>query len=341
MGPREAQRGGALRHPDRRALRAQGQTARRRRRRAGRPLSGGRRRLRVRAHRQPARGNAERRLSCRGPRRAPSLARNPWEGNPCVVSPPILLACLPAAAFAANPVAQPSKLDAAWQARTKAMFKTAIEIPTVAGRGQMPKMAEFIAAELKKGGWTDGDIKILPHDGRAGDKTVSLVARWKGTGAGGKKPILILAHMDVVEAKRADWKEDPFAVHREGRLFLRPRDERRQAGRDRHHRGADQAARGRVQADPRPHPLSSPATRKPRAMARGWARPNGATCSTPNMRSTPMPAAGPTPATGGRSASACRPPRRSSNPIISPPATAAGTAAGRAPTMRSMSFRPR
>ena len=45
------------------------------------------------AHRQPARGNAERRLSCRGPRRAPSLAPNPWEGNSCVVSPP---SCLPA-----------------------------------------------------------------------------------------------------------------------------------------------------------------------------------------------------------------------------------------------------
>jgi acetylornithine deacetylase/succinyl-diaminopimelate desuccinylase-like protein len=134
----------------------------------------------------------------------------------------VLLACLPAAALAANPVAEASKLDAAWQARTKAMFKTAIEIPTVAGRGQMPKMANFIAAELKKGGWTDDDIKILPHDGPAGDKTVSMVARWKGTGAGGKKPILILAHMDVVEAKRADWKEDPFQfIEKDGYFYGR------------------------------------------------------------------------------------------------------------------------
>jgi len=134
----------------------------------------------------------------------------------------VLLACLPAAALAANPVAEPSKLDAAWQARTKAMFKTAIEIPTVAERGQMPKMADFIAAELKKGGWTDADIKILPHEGRPGDKTVSMVARWKGSGAGGKKPILILAHMDVVEAKRADWKEDPFQfIEKDGYFYGR------------------------------------------------------------------------------------------------------------------------
>jgi acetylornithine deacetylase/succinyl-diaminopimelate desuccinylase-like protein len=134
----------------------------------------------------------------------------------------IMLACLSTTAFAANPVTQPSKLDPAWQARTKAMFKTAIEIPTVAGRGEMPKMADFIAAELKKSGWTDADIQILPHDGPAGDKTVSMAARWKGSGAGGKKPILILAHMDVVEAKRADWKEDPFQfIEKDGYFYGR------------------------------------------------------------------------------------------------------------------------
>ena len=134
----------------------------------------------------------------------------------------IMLACLSTTAFAANPVTQPSKLDAAWQARTKAMFQTAIEIPTVAERGEMPKMANFIAAELKKGGWTDADIKILPHEGRPGDKTVSMVARWKGSGATAKKPILILAHMDVVEAKRADWKEDPFQfIEKDGYFYGR------------------------------------------------------------------------------------------------------------------------
>lgn len=126
------------------------------------------------------------------------------------------------AAAVANPVMVPSKLDATWQARSKQMFRTAIEIPTVAGRGQMPKMAQFLAAELKKGGWSDSDIRILPHDGPAGDKTVSMVARWKGSGSGGKKPILILAHMDVVEAKRDEWKEDPFAfIEKDGYFYGR------------------------------------------------------------------------------------------------------------------------
>jgi len=132
------------------------------------------------------------------------------------------LSLLSTAAVAANPVLGSSKLDAAWQARSKAMFKSAIEIPTVAERGEMPKMAALVAAELKKGGWSDADIKILPYEGRAGDKTVALVARWKGSGAAGKKPILILAHMDVVEAKRADWKEDPFAfIEKDGYFYGR------------------------------------------------------------------------------------------------------------------------
>ena len=132
------------------------------------------------------------------------------------------LLLLSTAATAANPVLGLSKLDPAWQARSKAMFRTAIEIPTVAERGQMPKMAAFVAAELKKGGWADSDIIIKPHEGRKGDQTVSLIARWKGSGAGGKKPILILAHMDVVEAKRADWKEDPFAfIEKDGYFYGR------------------------------------------------------------------------------------------------------------------------
>ena len=134
----------------------------------------------------------------------------------------LLLLSTTTAAGAANPVLGASKLDSAWQARSKAMFKTAIEIPTVAERGQMPKMADFVAAELKKGGWADGDITIKPHEGRKGDQTVSLIARWKGSGAKGKKPILILAHMDVVEAKRADWKEDPFAfIEKDGYFYGR------------------------------------------------------------------------------------------------------------------------
>ena len=130
-----------------------------------------------------------------------------------------LLASLSAAAFAqVNPLTVPSKLDPAWQAKTRALFEKAIEIPTVIHRGQMPKMAELIAGELKAGGFPAEDIRILPHEGLPGDKTVTLIARWRAENPT-KKPILILGHMDVVEAKREEWKFDPFEFREEGGYF--------------------------------------------------------------------------------------------------------------------------
>lgn len=122
----------------------------------------------------------------------------------------LLFACLAAPALAApNPVTLPSKLDAQWQAKTRAFYERSVEIPTVAGRGQMPKQAQLIADELKAAGFPEADIRIMPYEGLPGDKTVTLIARWRADRPAGK-PILLMAHMDVVEAKREDWKFDPF-----------------------------------------------------------------------------------------------------------------------------------
>ena len=131
----------------------------------------------------------------------------------------LLLAFVSASALAApDPVALPSKLDPAWQAKTRDLLEKTIEIPTVKNRGEMPRMAELIAAELSAGGIPAADIRIMPHEGLPGDKTVTLIARWRA-GKATKKPILILGHMDVVEAKRADWKFDPFEFREEGGYF--------------------------------------------------------------------------------------------------------------------------
>lgn len=115
-------------------------------------------------------------------------------------------------------VSQPSKLDSTWQAKTRALFETAVEIPTVSGRNQMPKLAEYLAGELKAAGFAADDIKIMPYEGETGDKTVALIARWRADKPTAK-PILLMAHMDVVEAKREDWKFDPFEFREEGGYF--------------------------------------------------------------------------------------------------------------------------
>jgi len=131
----------------------------------------------------------------------------------------ILLALSATAALAApDPRTVPSKLDPAWQARTREVFKQAIEIPTVHNRGEMPRMANLLADQFRKAGIPESDIHIMPYEALPGDKTVALIVRWRSPHPT-RKPMLILGHMDVVEAKRSDWKFDPFVFREEGGYF--------------------------------------------------------------------------------------------------------------------------
>ncbi|MDV3257301.1 MAG: hypothetical protein LOX97_05880 [Sphingomonas sp.] len=61
------------------------------------------------------------------------------------------LLALATAAIAQSPaiVMEASKLDAEWQSKTREIFQKSVEIPTVAGRGEMPRLAQYLAGELK------------------------------------------------------------------------------------------------------------------------------------------------------------------------------------------------
>jgi acetylornithine deacetylase/succinyl-diaminopimelate desuccinylase-like protein len=132
----------------------------------------------------------------------------------------VLLALSATTAFAAaDPRTVPTRLDPTWQAKTRALFKQAIEIPTVHNRGEMPRMAKLLADQFRAAGIPESDIHIMPYEALPGDKTVALIVRWRSPKAA-KKPMLILGHMDVVEAKREDWKFDPFVFREEGGYFL-------------------------------------------------------------------------------------------------------------------------
>src|SRR3954453_272301 len=131
-----------------------------------------------------------------------------------------LAAMLSGTAFAATEPRQvPTKLDPAWQTKTRALFKQVIEILTVHNRGEVPRMAKLLAAQFKDAGIPDADINIMPYEALPGDQTAALIVRWRSPRAT-KKPILILGHMDVVEAKREDWKFDPFVFREENGYFL-------------------------------------------------------------------------------------------------------------------------
>ncbi|MCW3798364.1 M20/M25/M40 family metallo-hydrolase [Sphingomonas sp. BN140010] len=121
----------------------------------------------------------------------------------------LLLAATATPALAANPVSQPSKLDPAWQAKVRSFLQQAVEIPSVVQRGQVPKMAELVAEQLRAAGFPADSVQLLPYEGLPGDKTAALLFRWKAERAAAR-PMMIIGHMDVVEAKREDWRNDPF-----------------------------------------------------------------------------------------------------------------------------------
>jgi acetylornithine deacetylase/succinyl-diaminopimelate desuccinylase-like protein len=132
----------------------------------------------------------------------------------------LMCAAVSSAALAAtDPRTVPSQLPAQWQAKTRDVFKQAIEIPSVHNRGEMPRMAKLLADQFRAAGIPEADIHIMPYEALPGDKTVALIVRWRSPRAT-KKPMLVLGHMDVVEAKRSDWTFDPFVFREEGGYFL-------------------------------------------------------------------------------------------------------------------------
>lgn len=96
------------------------------------------------------------------------------------------------------------------------IYKQFIEVPSGFTTGSTTPIAEATAARLKAAGFADADI----FAGGAIPKKGNLVVRYRGSGA--RKPILLLAHIDVVEAKREDWSMDPFQfIEKDGFFYGR------------------------------------------------------------------------------------------------------------------------
>jgi acetylornithine deacetylase/succinyl-diaminopimelate desuccinylase-like protein len=109
-----------------------------------------------------------------------------------------------------------------WQDEVREIHKTAVEIPTVAGRNEVPKLAEYLAGKFRAAGWSEGGLHIVPYTSGSSNETAALIARWPAAGAPKAKPILILGHLDVVEALASDWGTDPFKlVEKDGYLYGR------------------------------------------------------------------------------------------------------------------------
>jgi acetylornithine deacetylase/succinyl-diaminopimelate desuccinylase-like protein len=89
-------------------------------------------------------------------------------------------------------------------ALAREILRELIEINTTDAAGDNTRAAQAMAARLRAAGFPAEDVQVLEPAPRQGN----LVARLRGTGSG--RPLLLLAHLDVVEARREDWSVDPF-----------------------------------------------------------------------------------------------------------------------------------
>ena len=108
------------------------------------------------------------------------------------------------------------------QRRALDIYRTLIAFRSAAGHGQVPAVAEYLARQFRDAGWPAEDVHVLPLVLPDGEETASLVVRYRGDGSSGEDPVLMIAHMDVVDALPEDWERDPFTlVEEEGYFFGR------------------------------------------------------------------------------------------------------------------------
>jgi acetylornithine deacetylase/succinyl-diaminopimelate desuccinylase-like protein len=102
------------------------------------------------------------------------------------------------------------------QTEFRALYKELVETNTTLSSGSCTLAAERMAAHLKKAGFTDSELSLFAAPDHP--KEGGLTAHLSGSSASAK-PILLLGHLDVVEAKREDWTRDPFTLIEENNYF--------------------------------------------------------------------------------------------------------------------------
>ncbi len=124
--------------------------------------------------------------------------------------------CLPVSGAAAP--AEAGTASAADRQLAHDIFKQLIEINTTDSVGNTTIAAQAMADRLLAAGFPRGDVQVLGPNERKGN----LVVRYRGKTGGALRPVLIIGHLDVVEARREDWTTDPFEfVEKDGYYYGR------------------------------------------------------------------------------------------------------------------------
>ena len=113
-------------------------------------------------------------------------------------------------------IASPAQIDDATRQLSHDIFKQLIEINTTDSVGNVTTAAEAMAQRFRDAGFPASDMQIMGPN----DRKKNLVVRFHGSGK--HKPVLLIGHLDVVEARREDWTTDPFQfVEKDGYYYGR------------------------------------------------------------------------------------------------------------------------
>jgi acetylornithine deacetylase/succinyl-diaminopimelate desuccinylase-like protein len=99
------------------------------------------------------------------------------------------------------------------RAEARAIFAAAVGFETSEGKAQVPRLAGFLAERFRAAGFAADDVQVIPHG-----ETAAMLVRYRGSGGG--RPVLLLAHLDVVPARTEDWERPPFELIEEGGYFF-------------------------------------------------------------------------------------------------------------------------
>ena len=99
------------------------------------------------------------------------------------------------------------------------IYEKVISIRTAKGQEQVPVMVEYLVGQFKAAGFADSDIQVTDYDS-TGEHTQGLMVTYRAEGEAAKKPIVLLGHMDVVDALAKDWERAPFTLTEEDGYFF-------------------------------------------------------------------------------------------------------------------------
>lgn len=130
-----------------------------------------------------------------------------------------VLASVASLALPSSAVAQQASLTP-YQSLGRDLLREMVETNTEYSIGSTAKLAELLAARFRAAGFPAADVQVVGPDTGSDAKDKNLIVRYRGSGK--RAPVLLIGHIDVVEANPSDWVLDPFKLtERDGHFYGR------------------------------------------------------------------------------------------------------------------------